>query len=482
MGEATGFLRHDRRDLDKQPVSWRVKHWEEFVKLPAEEVLQTQGERCMECGVPFCHWACPVGNLVPEWNDLVYRGTWEEAFHRLRTTNNFPEFTGRVCPAPCEDACVLAINKPAVTIKNIELAVIEKAFQAGWLKPRPPGYRTGKTVAVIGSGPAGLACAEQLNKLGHSVTVYEKNEDVGGLLTIGIPDFKLEKQIVQRRVRLMEEEGVVFKTGTHVGADISAKYIRKEFHAVVLAGGAEECRDLNVPGRELRGVYQAMQYLSQQNRVHKGQRFAPDGRIDAGGKNVVVLGGGDTGADCVGTAIRQGAKSVRQWEILSRPPQERLADNPWPEWARIYRKGSSHEEGVDQDYGILTKSLSGSNGLLEKLHAVRLEYGAADPQSGRPAFREIPSSQLTVDCDLLILALGFLGPVRRGMLEELAVELDARGNVKTGADHMTSVPGIFSAGDMRRGQSWVVWAIHEGRAAARGVQRWLTQPPSQSRE
>jgi glutamate synthase (NADPH/NADH) small chain len=475
VGEATGFLKYDRQDLEKQPVSLRLRHWKEFIRLPSEEVLQTQGARCMDCGVPFCHWACPVGNLVPEWNDLVYRGTWEEAFHRLRATNNFPEFTGRVCPAPCEDSCVLAINKPAVTIKNIELAIIEKAFQARWLKPQPPAHRTGKTVAVIGSGPSGLACADQLNKLGHSVTVYEKSEDVGGLLTIGIPDFKLGKQIVQHRVRVMEEEGVVFKTGTHVGVDISAKYIQKEYNAVVLAGGAEECRELKVPGRELQGVYQAMQYLSQQNRVNKGQHFPSDDRIDANGKNVVVLGGGDTGADCVGTAHRQGAKSVRQFEILGCPPKERAADNPWPQWARIYRKASSHEEGVEQDYGISTKSLSGQNGVLRKLHAVRLEYGAVDPQSRQPVCREVPNSSFTVDCNLLILAMGFLGPVKRGMLEELRVELDVRGNVKTDANGMTSFPGIFSAGDMRRGQSLVVWAIHEGRAAAQGVQRWLSQ-------
>ncbi len=475
MGEATGFLRYDRRDLEKQTVSSRIRHWKEFIRLPAEEVLQIQGARCMECGVPFCHWACPAGNLVPEWNDLVYRGTWEEAFHRLRGTNNFPEFTGRVCPVPCEDSCVLAINKPAVTIKNLELAIIEKAFQAGWVKSQPPAHRTGQSVAVIGSGPSGLACADQLNKLGHSVTVYEKNEEVGGLLTFGIPDFKLEKHIVRRRVRLLEEEGVVFKTGAHVGVDISAKYIQKEYDAMVLAGGAEECRELKIPGRELKGVYQAMLYLSQQNKVNQGQRFPPDERMDANGKNVVVLGGGDTGADCVGSANRQGARSVRQFEILGCPPKERTADNPWPEWARIYRKASSHEEGVEQDYGILTKSLSGQNGYIKKLHAVRLEYGAVDPQSGQPVYREIPDSQFTVDCNLLILAMGFLGPVKRGMLDELKVELDDRGNVKTDNHRMTSVPGIFSAGDMRRGQSWIVWAIHEGRAAARGVQRWLSR-------
>jgi len=473
MGETTGFMKYDRQEVEKQPADMRVKHWKEFAKLPSQEILQTQGARCMECGVPFCHWACPVGNLVPEWNDLIYHGRWKEAYQRLIVTNNFPEFTGRICPAPCEDSCVLAINQPAVTIKNIELAIIEKAYQMGWVKPQPPAQRSGKKVAVIGSGPSGLACAHQLNKRGHSVTVYEKNEDLGGLLAIGIPDFKLEKQIIQRRIKLMEEEGIEFKTGANVGVDISAKYIQKEYDAVVLAGGAEQCRDLNVPGRELKGVYQAMEYLTQQNMVNKGRRFSPDKRIDARNKHVVVLGGGDTGADCVGTANRQGARAIRQFEILGCPPKERAVDNPWPQWAKIYRPSSSHEEGVEQDYGILTKSLSGKDGILKKLHAVRLEYGRKDPQTGREVCQEVAGSAFDVDCDLLILAMGFLGPVKPGMLQELDIELGPRGNVKTDANSMTNVAGIFAAGDMRRGQSLVVWAIHEGRNTALGVHKFL---------
>jgi len=473
MGDIQGFMKYDRLDLDKEPADIRVKHWKEFVLPPPQEQLRTQGARCMDCGVPFCHWACPVGNLIPEWNDLVFRNEWQEALARLRATNNFPEFTGRVCPAPCEDACVLAINKPAVTIKNIERVIIEEGYRRGWLRPRPPLSRTGRKVAVIGSGPAGLACADQLNRAGHEVAVFEKNEDIGGLLTFGIPDFKLEKQIVQRRVRLMEAEGIVFKTGAHVGKDISSGYIRKEFDAMVLAGGAEQCRDLNVPGREMKGIYQAMQYLPQQNRVNKGQSFSRQERIDAAGKHVIVLGGGDTGSDCVGTANRQGAKSIKQFEILGCPPQERPTDNPWPQWARIYRPSTSHEEGVEQHYGMLTKSLSGRDGCVKELHGVRLEYGAVDPKTGRPVCAEIPGSGFNMPCDLLILAMGFLGPVKKDMLQELDVELDARGNVKTDEHYMTSMPGVFAAGDMRRGQSLVVWAINEGRSAAQGVHNWL---------
>jgi len=475
MGDITGFMKYERREFDKESADTRVKHWKEFVLPLPEEQLRTQGARCMDCGVPFCHWACPVGNLIPEWNDLVFRGEWQEALARLKATNNFPEFTGRVCPAPCEDSCVLAINKPAVSIKNIERVIIEEGYRKGWMRPRPPLSRTGRRVAVIGSGPAGLACADQLNQVGHEVTVFEKNEDIGGLLTFGIPDFKLEKQIVQRRVRLMEEEGVVFKTGAHVGKDISSGYIRKEFDAMVLAGGAEQCRDLNVPGRELKGIYQAMQYLSQQNRVNKGGSFSREERIDAVGKHVIVLGGGDTGSDCVGTANRQGAQSVKQFEILGCPPRERPTDNPWPQWARIYRPSTSHEEGVEQHYGMLTKSLSGRDGCLKELRGVKLEYGEVDSKTGRPVCAEIPGSEFTMPCDLLILAMGFLGPVKKGMLEELDVKLDGRGNVKTDADHMTSVPGVFAAGDMHRGQSLVVWAIHEGRDAARGVTHYLAR-------
>ncbi len=478
MGDITGFMTYERQDISKEPVDVRKKHWKEFIQLPPEEKLCEQSARCMDCGIPFCHWGCPIGNIIPDWNDFLYMGRWQEACHRLHETNNFPEITGRICPAPCEHSCVLAINQPAVTIKNIELAIIEKAYEKGWIKPQPPKLRIGKTVTVVGSGPAGLACADQLNKYGYSDTVYEKNEQVGGLLTVGIPDFKLEKWIVERRIEIMQQEGVVFKTGTHVGVDITAKYIQKEYDAVVLAGGTEEPRDLKVPGRKLKGVYQAMEYLPQQNRVNRGQKIDAKNRITAKGKNVIVLGGGDTGSDCVGTANRQGAKSIKQFEILPRPPQERAENNPWPQWAFIHRKSSSHEEGVQQDYCIMTKRLSGKNGKLKKLHAVRLEYSPIDPQTCRYQTKEIPGSEFEVDCDLLLLSMGFLGPVKKGILEEINVELDARGNVKTNENYMTSVDGIFAAGDMRRGQSLVVWAIDEGRRAAEGVHKWLAAKKS----
>jgi glutamate synthase (NADPH/NADH) small chain len=472
MGDVKGFMKYDRQDFKKQPVDERLKHWKEFTKiLPAEE-LKTQGARCMDCGVPFCQSGCPIGNIIPDWNDLVYRDRWQEAIERLHKTNNFPEFTGRVCPAPCENSCVLAINQPAVTIKNIEVAIIERAYEEGWVKPQPPKHRTGKKVAVVGSGPAGLACADQLNKMGHKVTVYEKNEVVGGLLTLGIPDFKLEKWIVERRVGRMHQEGVNFKTGANVGVNVSAKELTEKYDAVVLCGGAEDSRDLPVSGRELEGVYQAMYYLPQQNRKNLGiplnQEF-----VSAEGKKVVVLGGGDTGSDCVGTANRQGAVSVQQFELMPRPPEKRPADNPWPNWAFILRTSTSHEEGVNRDYCIMTKSLSGENGKLKKINAVRLEFGPKDPATGRSAMREVPGSEFEVECDLLLLAMGFLGPVRKGMLEELGVELDPRGNVKANEHKMTSVPGVFTAGDMTRGQSLVVWAINEGRAAAAGVHQYL---------
>jgi len=475
MGDITGFMKYERQDFEKEPAAARVRHWKEFIASMPQDALRNQGARCMDCGIPFCHWACPVGNLIPEWNDLVFRGEWQAALTRLRATNNFPEITGRVCPAPCEDSCVLAINRPAVTIKNIERMIIEEGYLNGWVRPMPPAVRTGRKIAVIGSGPAGLACADELNKKGHSVTVFEKNEDIGGLLTFGIPDFKLEKQIVQRRIGLMQEEGIKFKTGMHVGVGISTKHIQKEFDVMVLAGGAEEARNLKVPGRELKGVFQAMQYLPQQNRVNKGQSFSREQRIDAHDKHVIILGGGDTGSDCVGTANRQGARSVKQFEILGCPPRERPTDNPWPQWARIYRPSSSHEEGVAQDYGILTKSLSGKDGVLKTLHGVRLEYAPRDPKTGASVCQEVPGSQFSVPCDLLILAMGFLGPVKTGLLADLGLELDPRGNVKTDGNYMTSIPGVFAAGDMRRGQSLVVWAIQEGRAAASGVHAWLAR-------
>ena len=471
MGDPKGFMKYPRQEYKKDPIPERIKHFKEFIHLPAEKDLKAQGARCMDCGVPFCQNGCPIGNIIPDWNDLVYRDRWQEASERLHKTNNFPEFTGRICPAPCENSCVLAINEPAVTIKNIELAIVEHAYDKGWMEPQPPKHRTGKKVAVIGSGPAGLACADQLNKQGHKVTVYEKNEVIGGLLTLGIPDFKLEKWMVERRVKRMADEGVVFKTGQHVGVNVSARELKDKYDAVVLCGGAEAGRELPISGRELEGVYQAMHYLPMQNR--KSLNIPVDNFVSAKGKKVVILGGGDTGSDCLGTANRQGAASVHQFELMPKPPQTRAADNPWPNWALIMRSSTSHEEGVVRDYSILTKRLSGQNGKLQKLHALRLNW-VKDPASGQMKMQEIPGSEFEMDCDLLLLAMGFTGPVAKGMLEELGVELDTRSNVKADENKMTSIPGIFTAGDMTRGQSLVVWAIAEGRAAAEGVHRYLT--------
>ncbi len=473
MGDVTGFIKYSREDLHKQSIVERLKHWKEFYEPMPEENLRNQGARCMDCGVPFCQEGCPIGNIIPDWNDLVFRDRWREAIDRLHKTNNFPEFTGRICPAPCENSCVLGINAPPVTIKNIEVSIIEKAYQEGWVEPQPPKQRTRKTVAVIGSGPAGLACADQLNKLGHRVTVYEKNEVCGGLLVLGIPDFKLEKWVVERRLKRMEAEGVVFKTKVHVGVDISAKELRAKFDSIVLCGGAESPRDLPVEGRDLQGVYFAMDYLTQQNRINNGHKVSPGAWVTAKGKKVIVLGGGDTGSDCIGTANRQGAFSVVNFELLPRPPKERSQDNPWPNWALIERTSTSHEEGVQRDYAIMTKKLTGENGQLKKLHAVRLAFGPKDPVTGRSPMQEIAGSQFELEVDLLLLALGFLGPVKNGMIEELGVELDHRGNVKADKNKMTSIPGIFTAGDMTRGQSLVVWAIHEGRAAAQGTHNYL---------
>ncbi|MFP4473737.1 MAG: glutamate synthase subunit beta, partial [Candidatus Omnitrophota bacterium] len=461
MGEVKGFLKHDRKDFDKEPVKDRIKHWNEFIRRMTDAELGDQGARCMDCGIPFCHSACPVNNLIPDWNDLVYQGRWQEAFERLYKTNNFPEFTGRICPAPCEHACVLGYNYPAVTIKNIEVAIIEKAYDQGWIQARPPKTRTGKAVAVVGSGPAGLAAADQLNKKGHTVTVYEKNERVGGLLRLGIPDFKMNKAVIERRIDLMRAEGVEFKTGVHVGRDIPLKEIMKEYDAVLLSGGAEQPRDLKVEGRDLKGVYFAMEFLTQQNRINSGLEFQGE-RIEVKGKNVIVLGGGDTGSDCVGTSNRQGAASVKQFELMPRMPKERAPDNPWPQWALVESTSTSHEEGVERDYCIMTKKLSGENGVLKKLHAVRLEFGDPDPATGRRPMNEVPGSEFEADCDFIFLAMGFLGPVQEGMIKEIGCDLDARGNIQTRQDYMSSVDGLFAAGDMRRGQSLVVWAIREG--------------------
>jgi len=472
MGEVKGFLKYDRQEFSKEPVDQRLKHWHEFVQRLLGDELQQQGARCMDCGVPFCHSGCPVHNLIPDWNHLIYQGRWEEAFEALYQTNNFPEFTGRICPAPCENACVLGYNFPAVTIKNIELSIIEKAYEEGWIKPRPPKHRTGNRVAVVGSGPAGLASADQLNKKGHTVVVYEKNERIGGLLRFGIPDFKLEKTLLDRRVDLMKKEGVEFKTGVNVGSDVGLDDLRKKFDAVVLSGGAELPRDLPVPGRELKGIYFAVDFLSQQNRINSGLKYQGE-RIDVNGKNVVVIGGGDTGSDCVGTSNRQGALSVIQLELLPRPPQVRAPENPWPQWALVERTSTSHEEGVRREYAVMTKEFIGENGYVKKLHGVRLSFDHQDPKTGRRAMTEIPGSDFELDCDFVFLAMGFLGPVQQGLIKEAGLTLDARGNIKTDQHYMTSIDGVFAAGDMRRGQSLVVWAIEEGRQAAEGVQQYL---------
>jgi len=474
MGDVHGFMKYARKDFSKEDPKKRVKHWKEFILEMPEEDIKAQGARCMDCGVPFCQSGCPIGNIIPDWNDLVYRNHWKEAIERLHKTNNFPEFTGRVCPAPCENSCVLAINEPAVTIKNIEVSIVEKAYAEGWIKPTPPKHRTDKKVAIVGSGPSGLACADQLNKEGHTVTVYEKNEVLGGLLTLGIPEFKMEKAVVERRLKRMEKEGVKFKTGVNVGVDISAKKLVDEYDAVVLCGGAEQPRDLPAKGRELKGIYFAMDFLTQQNRRCLGQKIDSKISVTAEGKNVVVIGGGDTGSDCIGTCNRQGAKRVYNFELLPQPPQQREKDNPWPNWAFIYRSSTSHDEGVEREFAVLTKSFSGDeNGNVKKLHAVRLEFGPKDPKTGQRPMKEIPGSEFVLDVELVLLAMGFMGPVRKGLLEELGVEITDRGNVKADENKMTSIPGVFTAGDMTRGQSLVVWAIQEGRAAAKGVHSYL---------
>jgi glutamate synthase (NADPH/NADH) small chain len=424
----------------------------------------------MDCGIPFCHQGCPLGNIIPDWNDLVYRDKWRDAIDRLHATNNFPEFTGRLCPAPCEAACVLGINNDPVTIKQVELTIIEHAFEAGWVAPEPAETRTGKAVAVIGSGPAGMACAQQLARAGHSVTLFERDDRIGGLLRYGIPDFKMEKRFIDRRMTQMEAEGVVFKPGVNVGEDIDAREMLSQFDAVCLTGGATHARNLEVPGREFEGVYFAMEYLPMQNKRNAGDEIPSDTFISAKDKRVIILGGGDTGADCLGTAIRQGAREILQYEILPKPPGSRSDEHPWPTYPNIYRVSSAHEEGGVRDYSIMTRSLSGENGKLTALNAVRVEFVNED---GRQVMKEVPGSEFSQPADLLLLAMGFLGPEKPGMLEQLGVELTERGNVKADENKMTSVPGVFTAGDMTRGQSLIVWAIAEGRAAARGIDAYL---------
>jgi glutamate synthase (NADPH/NADH) small chain len=458
-----------RQTPTRRPVQERVKDWLEVYEVFPAETLQQQAARCMDCGIPFCHQGCPLGNIIPDWNDLVYRSQWQEAIERLHATNNFPEFTGRLCPAPCEASCVLGINDDPVTIKQIELEIIEHAWKEGWVKPEPPEKKTGYGVAVVGSGPAGLAAAQQLARAGHAVTLYERDDRIGGLLRYGIPDFKMEKRFLDRRLDQMEAEGVRFMPSTNVGQDIDARSLLTQYDAVCLAGGATWARDLPVPGRELEGVYFAMEFLPLQNKRGAGDEIPDERFISAKGKKVVILGGGDTGADCLGTVHRQGAKEVRQYELLPRPPDERSGADPWPTYPMIYRVSSAHEEGGLRDYSISTKSLSGDNGKLKKLHGVRVEFV---PENGRMAMHEVPGSEFEEDVDLLLLAMGFLGP-ERYMLDQLGVEVNERGNVKADANKMTSVPGVFTAGDMTRGQSLIVWAIMEGRAAARGIDLYL---------
>ena len=473
MGKPTGFKEHGRQGPPQQTVAVRIQHYSEFYGEWSEEQAREQGARCMNCAVPFCHTGCPLGNLIPDFNDLVYRGDWRRALAELHSTNNFPEFTGRVCPAPCEAACVLNINQDPVAIEYIEKAIADRGWAEGWIAPDAPTRRTGKKVAVVGSGPAGLAAAQQLNRCGHWVTVFERDAYIGGLLRLGIPDFKLEKRVVQRRVEQMEAEGVAFKTGVNVGVDLTADELLREFDAVALCGGSTVPRDLPVPGRELDGVHFAMDFLTQQNRLNAGESIPPSERISAEGKRVVILGGGDTGSDCLGTSHRQGAEVVYQCELLSEPPTERAPDNPWPYWPMLLRTSSSQEEGGVRDYDVLTTHFSGSNGHVEKLHAVRVSWDAPDAD-GRQAMQPIEGSEFEIEADLVLLAMGFLHPQRTGLLEDLGVALDGRGNAITDANKMTNVPGVFAAGDMSRGQSLVVWALAEGRDAARGIDMRLT--------
>jgi glutamate synthase (NADPH/NADH) small chain len=466
MGKDTGFLEYARQLAPRRPATQRVNDWFEIYLDFPEENLRTQAARCMDCGVPFCQTGCPVNNLIPDWNDLVYHGRWKEAVRQLHATNNFPEFTGRICPAPCEASCVLGINQAPVTIKQIEKNIVERGFDEGWIHPEPSKIRTEKTVAVVGSGPAGLAAAQQLCRAGHFITVYEKSDRIGGLLRYGIPEFKLEKHIIDRRLGQMSAEGVKFITRAEVGKNVAVENLRREFDAIVLAGGAEWPRDLNVPGRELKGIHFAMEYLPQQNRRNLGDAIEPETEILATGKRVVIIGGGDTGADCLGTCHRQKPLSVHQFEIMPKPPDERSPLTPWPLWPMQLRIEGAHEEGGVREWSLATTKFSGSSdGRVEQLHAVRV--GPA------PKFEPIPGTEFTIEADLILIAMGFVGPVRNGMIEQLGVKLDPRGNVATDQDHMSSVPGVFAAGDMRRGQSLVVWAIAEGRKTAVSVDAYL---------
>jgi len=470
VGKATGFLEIQRKKWPTRPIAERLRDWKEVYRPFPHEDLRKQGARCMDCGVPFCHQGCPLGNLIPDWNDLVYKDRWRDAIERLHATNNFPEFTGRLCPAPCEGSCVLGINDDAVTIKAIEVAIIDQAFEQGWVHPEAPAVRTGKKVAVVGSGPAGLAAAQQLNRAGHSVIVFERADRVGGLLRYGIPEFKMEKRHLDRRLALMEKEGIVFQTNAHVGVDVPVGDLRRDFDAIVLAGGACAPRDLPIPGRELGGIYFAMDYLTLSNKRCEGDTIADEQFISAAGKRVVIIGGGDTGADCLGTVHRQGAVSVHQFELLPRPPDTRAPDNPWPQWPNIFRVSSAHEEGGERVYSVSTQRFLGEGGRVKKLDAITVKMVR---EGGRVEFKPVAGSEFALDADLVLLAMGFVGPEKPGMLSQLGVALTDRGNVARDANWMTSVPGVFTCGDMQRGQSLIVWAIAEGRSCARGIDAYL---------
>jgi len=468
MGDARGFLEHDREVPERRPVSVRLHDWNEVYEDFSKERLQVQASRCMDCGIPFCNNGCPLGNLIPDWNDLVYRDQWEEASHRLHATNNFPEFTGRLCPAPCEGSCVLGINDPPVTIKQVEVSIIDHAWEMGWVKPIISQIQTGKRVAVVGSGPAGLAAAQQLTRVGHEVVVFEKADRIGGLLRYGIPEFKLEKKHLDRRLAQMEIEGTEFRTNTEIGIDITAEDLMKGFDAVILASGATQWRDLPIPGRELKGIHQAMEYLPQANRILEGDRNTES--ISAKGKKVVIIGGGDTGADCLGTALRQGAEMVNQFEIMPRPPEDRQDSNPWPTWPMIYRVSSAHEEGGKRIFAINTSEFVGENGNVKYLKTHRVEQVF---ENGKMSFHEIENSEEEIEADLVFLALGFTGPEKSPLLEQLSVSLDDRGNVDRTENYETSIERLFVCGDMGRGQSLIVWAIAEGRSCASSVDEFL---------
>ncbi len=469
MADPRGFLKHRRNEPTRRPVELRIRDWNEVYNPYPRSDLRDQAARCMDCGIPFCNSGCPLGNLIPDWNDLVYHDLWRDAIDRLHATNNFPEFTGRLCPAPCEAACVLGINDDPVTIKQVELTIIEHAFEKGWIRPVMPTTRTGRSVAVVGSGPAGLAAAQQLTRAGHDVVVFERDDRVGGLLRYGIPEFKMEKRYVDRRMAQMEAEGTRFRVNTEIGVEVAADQLRAEFDAVILAGGATAWRDLPIPGRELNGIHQAMEYLPLANRVQLGDLESSP--VDVGGKHVIIIGGGDTGADCLGTAHRQGAASIHQFEIMPRPPDERAATTPWPTWPLMHRTSSAHEEGGEREYAINTEMfVDDGRGNVAALKTHRVEQRLVD---GRMTFRRIDGTDQDYRADVVLLAMGFVGPERSAMLEQFGVEFTERGNVVRDVDWATNVPGVFVAGDMGRGQSLIVWAIAEGRAAAASVDRYL---------